>query len=85
MAKLLMSVYQPGKRSSTWKKIKPSTGRDRHGLGEAASRSGKQHEEASTVEDKRLSQEAGFDYHLIKPVGPAAIKNLLVELEARSV
>jgi ATP-dependent DNA ligase len=29
MAKQLKSVYQPGKRSSTWKKIKPSTGRRR--------------------------------------------------------
>ena len=36
-------------------------------------------------EDKRRSQEAGFDHHLIKPVGLAAIKKLLVELEARSV
>ena len=27
MAKQLMSVYRPGKRSSTWKKIKPPTGR----------------------------------------------------------
>ena len=29
MAKQLMSVYWPGKRSSTWRKIKPSTGRRR--------------------------------------------------------
>jgi ATP-dependent DNA ligase len=29
MAKQLNSVYRPGKRSSTWKKIKPSTGRRR--------------------------------------------------------
>jgi ATP-dependent DNA ligase len=29
MAKLLMSEYRAGKRSSTWKKIKPSTGRRR--------------------------------------------------------
>jgi ATP-dependent DNA ligase len=29
MAKLLMSVYRPGKRSSNWKKLKPSTGRRR--------------------------------------------------------
>jgi CheY-like chemotaxis protein len=36
-------------------------------------------------EDKRRSQEAGFDHHLIKPVGLAAIDKLLVELEARSV
>jgi PAS domain S-box-containing protein len=35
-------------------------------------------------EDKRRSHEAGFDHHLIKPVGPAAIEKLLVELEARS-
>jgi PAS domain S-box-containing protein len=35
-------------------------------------------------EDKCRSQEAGFDHHLIKPVGPAAIEKLLVELEARS-
>ena len=36
-------------------------------------------------EDKRRSHEAGFDHHLIKPVEPAAIEKLLVELEARSV
>jgi CheY-like chemotaxis protein len=36
-------------------------------------------------EDKRRSQEAGFDHHLIKPVGLAAIEKLLVELEARLV
>jgi ATP-dependent DNA ligase len=29
MAKQLRSVYRPGKRSSTWKKIKPPTGRRR--------------------------------------------------------
>ena len=34
-------------------------------------------------EDKRRSQEAGFDLHLIKPVGPAAIEKLLGEVEAR--
>jgi CheY-like chemotaxis protein len=36
-------------------------------------------------EDKRRSQEAGFDHHLVKPVGPAAIEKLLVELEVRLV
>jgi ATP-dependent DNA ligase len=29
IAKQLTSVYRPGKRSSTWKKIKPPTGRRR--------------------------------------------------------
>ena len=31
-------------------------------------------------EDKRLSQEAGFDLHLVKPVEPAALENLLAGL-----
>jgi CheY-like chemotaxis protein len=35
-------------------------------------------------EDKRRSEKAGFDHHLIKPVGPTAIEKLLGELEARS-
>ena len=32
-------------------------------------------------EDKVRSQEAGFDYHLVKPVEPAALEKLLVELK----
>jgi CheY-like chemotaxis protein len=36
-------------------------------------------------EDKRRSQQAGFNRHLVKPVGPAELEKLLVELEARSV
>jgi CheY-like chemotaxis protein len=31
-------------------------------------------------EDKRRSQEAGFDRHLVKPVGPAEMEKLLLEL-----
>ena len=31
-------------------------------------------------EDKRRSQEAGFDYHLVKPVDPAALMQLLAKL-----
>jgi PAS domain S-box-containing protein len=31
------------------------------------------------AEDRRKSQEAGFDYHLVKPVDPAAIEKLLGE------
>ncbi len=35
-------------------------------------------------EDRRRSQEAGFDTHLIKPVAPAALEKLLAGLkEAR--
>ena len=30
-------------------------------------------------EDRRLSQEAGFDAHLIKPVNPAALLQLLAK------
>jgi CheY-like chemotaxis protein len=32
-------------------------------------------------EDKRRSQEAGFNQHLVKPVDPAALKKLLAELQ----
>jgi CheY-like chemotaxis protein len=32
-------------------------------------------------EDKRRSQEAGFDGHLVKPVEPAALEGLLAELK----
>jgi CheY-like chemotaxis protein len=32
-------------------------------------------------EDKRQSQEAGFDYHLVKPVEPTALEKLLAALE----
>ena len=31
-------------------------------------------------EDRRRSQEAGFNYHLTKPVDPIALGNLLVNL-----
>ena len=30
VAKLRISAYLPGKRSNTWKKIKPRTGKDRY-------------------------------------------------------
>jgi signal transduction histidine kinase/CheY-like chemotaxis protein len=33
-------------------------------------------------EDRRRSEEAGFDAHMVKPVDPAALSNLLVELSA---
>jgi PAS domain S-box-containing protein len=35
-------------------------------------------------EDRRLSHEAGFDHHLVKPVDPRHIDQLLAELTARS-
>ncbi|MEO6270923.1 MAG: response regulator, partial [Lautropia sp.] len=34
-------------------------------------------------EDKRRSLEAGFDFHLVKPVEPAALENLLATLPPR--
>jgi CheY-like chemotaxis protein len=33
-------------------------------------------------EDRRRSEEAGFDAHMVKPVDPAVLSNLLVELSA---
>jgi signal transduction histidine kinase/ActR/RegA family two-component response regulator len=33
-------------------------------------------------EDRQRSKEAGFDFHLVKPVDPAALKRLLAELPA---
>ncbi len=30
--------------------------------------------------DRRLSKEAGFDHHLVKPVDPAALVDLLASL-----
>jgi len=33
-------------------------------------------------EDRQRSQEAGFDYHLVKPVKAAAINELLVKVPA---
>ncbi|HTU17007.1 MAG TPA: PAS domain S-box protein [Gemmataceae bacterium] len=33
-------------------------------------------------DDKRLSKEAGFDVHMVKPVDPAALEKLLSELQA---
>jgi len=35
-------------------------------------------------EDRRRSKEAGFDYHLVKPVDPATLRRLLQALKARS-
>ena len=35
-------------------------------------------------EDKRRSQEAGFNGHLVKPVEPAALENLLTELKSET-
>lgn len=34
-------------------------------------------------EDKRLSYEAGFDFHLVKPVDPAALEKLLLSMPAK--
>lgn len=33
-------------------------------------------------EDKRRSLEAGFDFHLIKPIPPAAVEKLLADVAA---
>jgi CheY-like chemotaxis protein/anti-sigma regulatory factor (Ser/Thr protein kinase) len=33
-------------------------------------------------EDKRRAQDAGFNFHMVKPVDPAALENLLAELQA---
>jgi CheY-like chemotaxis protein len=33
-------------------------------------------------EDRRLSQEAGFNFHLVKPVDLAALEKLLADLQA---
>jgi two-component system CheB/CheR fusion protein len=35
-------------------------------------------------EDRRRSKEAGFDYHLVKPVDPATLRRLLQALKARN-
>ena len=32
-------------------------------------------------DDKRRSQEAGFDHHMVKPVDPAALEKLLAGLQ----
>lgn len=37
----------------------------------------------SQDEDRRRTQDAGFDHHLVKPVQPAALGKLLEGLEAR--
>ncbi len=37
------------------------------------------------AEDKRQAQEAGFDHHLVKPVGLDALETLLAGLETRTV
>ena len=34
-------------------------------------------------EDRRRSQEAGFDHHLVKPVDPNALMRLLVSLDRK--
>jgi PAS domain S-box-containing protein len=36
-------------------------------------------------EDKRRSQEAGFDNHLVKPIEPAALEKLLADVNAKKV
>jgi CheY-like chemotaxis protein len=38
----------------------------------------------SQEEDRRLSQEAGFDLHLVKPVDPAILEKLLATLPSQS-
>ena len=35
-------------------------------------------------EDRRRSQEAGFDHHIVKPVDPFALEKLLDGLETRT-
>jgi hypothetical protein len=35
-------------------------------------------------EDKRPSQEVGFNYQLVKPVEPAALEKLLAELKSET-
>ena len=35
-------------------------------------------------DDKRRSEEAGFHYHLVKPVDPTTLKQLLTQLQPRS-
>lgn len=32
-------------------------------------------------EDRRLSQEAGFDRHMVKPLDPTALMKLLADLD----
>ncbi len=36
------------------------------------------------IEDRQRTQEAGFDHHLVKPVGPAALMKLLAALSAKT-
>jgi CheY-like chemotaxis protein len=36
-------------------------------------------------EDKRRSQEAGFNSHLVKPVEPAALEKLLARLKPQTI
>ena len=33
-------------------------------------------------DDKRKSRDAGFDFHLVKPVDPAALEKMLAEMSA---
>jgi DNA-binding response OmpR family regulator len=35
-------------------------------------------------EDRRKTREAGFDHHLVKPVSPEALANLLASLQVRA-
>jgi len=35
-------------------------------------------------EDRLRSQEAGFDFHLVKPVDPVALERLFAEAEAEN-
>jgi CheY-like chemotaxis protein len=35
------------------------------------------------ADDRRRSKEAGFDYHLVKPVDPAALERLLETIRAK--
>ena len=35
------------------------------------------------AEDRRRSKEAGFDYHLVKPVEPAALERLVETIKAK--
>jgi CheY-like chemotaxis protein len=34
-------------------------------------------------EDRRRTQEAGFDHHLVKPFGPDVLKTLIQSLEQK--
>jgi CheY-like chemotaxis protein len=36
------------------------------------------------AEDKRRSQEAGFDHHLVKPIEPVMLQRFLADIETQS-